>query len=270
MSGDSVRNQDHLDPDGVAQQVGAAAAREGLGAHRAAYPSIAQAQRQHVRRVQIAAGVLAVLVVICLATGYVPLAFVVGLPLLMCLYASVKYSGAASRNEGARLDLFEHGLTSAHRGAVRVVRYADTTVLQNNVRHTQYGQTTRITYAYTVTDTTGTQIVLQAGYAQPHEWGPAIQQAVTEAQLPQAVAQLNAGRRLEFGPLWLTPTEIGSGGKSTPWSQVEEVAVKDGFVRIRVAGRWSALSMTAVSRIPNFLVFRALADHLQRGSASRG
>ncbi|MFI6472727.1 DUF6585 family protein [Streptomyces sp. NPDC050516] len=270
MSGDSAPYQGHLDRDGVVQQVGAAAAREGLGAHRAAYPSIAQAQRQHVKRVQIAAAVLAVLVVICLATGYVPLAFVVGLPLLMCLYAIMKYSSAANRNEGSRLDLFEHGLTSVHRGAVRVVRYADTTVLQNNVRHTQYGQTTRISYAYTVTDTTGTQVTLREGYAQPHEWGPAIQQAVTQAQLPQAVAELNAGRRLEFGPLWLTPTEIGSGDKSTPWPQVEEVAVKDGYVRIRVAGRWSALSMTAVSRIPNFLVFHALADHLRRGPASSG
>ncbi|MFI6051056.1 DUF6585 family protein [Streptomyces violascens] len=270
MSGDSVPNQDHLDRDGIAQQISASAAREGLGAHRAAYQSIAQAQRQHVKRVQIAAAVLAVLVVLCLATGYVPLAFVVGLPLLICLYAIKTYSSAANRNEGSRLDLFEHGLTSAHRGGVQVVRYADTSVLQNIVRHTQYGQTTRITYAYTVTDTTGAQVVLRAGYAQPHEWGPAIQQAVTEAQLPQAAAQLNAGRRLEFGPLWLTPTEIGSGNKSTPWPQVEEVEVKDGYVRIRVAGRWSALSMTAVSRIPNFFVFRALADHLLRGSASRG
>ncbi|WP_414169335.1 DUF6585 family protein [Streptoverticillium reticulum] len=74
--------------------------------------------------------------------------------------------------------------------------------------------------------------------------------------------RLDAGQRLDFGPLCLTAAEIGSGGKSVPWQQVEEIAVRDGYVKLRVAGRWSSLTVTPVRLIPNFFVFRALADRI--------
>ncbi|MFE2283826.1 DUF6585 family protein [Streptomyces sp. NPDC059443] len=250
--------------DALVQEIGRLAVREGLGRHRAAYPSIAAAQRRHAGCVSVGAVIVAVLAVISLATGYPALAMVLAVPLLIFLFAIVRYSGAASRNEGSRLDLYEHGLTIAHGGRVRAVRNADTSVLQNIVRHTRYGQTTNITYAYTVTDTTGEQMTLSGGFANPQEWGPVIQLAVTEAQFPQAADRIIAGQRLDFGPLWLTSAEIGSGDKSVPWPQIEEVSVQDGFVRVRVAGRWSSLTTTPVRRIPNFFIFRALTERLQR------
>ncbi|MGW1195180.1 DUF6585 family protein [Streptomyces sp. NPDC002536] len=250
--------------DALARDIHELAGREGLGGHQAAYPSIAPAQRRHLGRVRIAAVVLAVLAVICVATGYPGLVILLGGPLVMCLIALVRYSRAAGRNEGSRLDLYERGLTIAHRGHVRAVRYADTDVLQDTIRHTYNGMTTRISYAYTVTDTTGESVILRGGFADPQEWGQAIQRAVTVARFPQALARLDAGQRLDFGPLWMTSSEIGSGGKSVPWQQVEEIAVKDGYVKVRVAGRWSSLTMTSVRRIPNFFVFRALADRYCR------
>lgn len=249
--------------DALARDIHELAGREGLGGHQAAYPSIAPAQRRHLGRVRIATVVLAVLAVISVATGYPGLVILLGGPLVMCLIALVRYGRAADRNEGSRLDLYERGLTIAHRGHVRAVRYADTDVLQDIIRHTYNGMTTRISYAYTVTDTTGERVILRGGFADPQEWGPAIQRAVTVARFPQALARLDAGQRLDFGPLWMTASEIGSGGKSVPWQQVEEIAVKDGYVKVRVAGRWSSLTMTSVRLIPNFFVFRALADRFR-------
>lgn len=248
------------DQDALAREIREPAGREGLGGHQAVYPSVAPAQRRHLGRVRIATVVLAVLAVVCVATGYPALAFVLGGPLVVCLTAIARYSRAADRNEGSRLDLYERGLTITHRGHVRAVRYADTDVLQNIIRHTRNGMTTRISYAYTVTDTTGEDVILRGGFAGPEEWGPAIQRAVTVARFPRALAQLEAGQRLDFGPLWMTASEIGSGGTSVPWQQVEEITVKDGYVKLRVAGRWSSLTATSVRLIPNFFVFRALAD----------
>ncbi|MFC4908741.1 DUF6585 family protein [Actinomadura gamaensis] len=251
------------------QQIGELAARTDLGAHRAAYPSIADAQARHANRVGIAAIVLLVLCLLSLATGYPALVAILGVPFLMCLYAYFRYSQMAGRNRDARLDLFERGLTTAFGGQFRAVRYDSTSVLQDIVRYTRYGQTTRITYAYTLTDVGGEQVTLRGGFANPEQWGPAIQQAVTDAQLPQAVARLQAGQRLEFGPLWLTPDEVGSGTKSVPWHQVDEVKVSNGLVSLRVTGKWLSLSTTSVSRIPNFFVFIAVANYLRTNSQTR-
>ncbi|MFC5187179.1 DUF6585 family protein [Actinomadura harenae] len=251
------------------QQIGEHAAHADLGAHRAAYPSIAGAQSRHANRVGIAALVMLALCVLCLATGYPALMFVLAVPFLIFAYAYFRYSTMAGRNEGARLDLFERGLTSAFGGGVRAVRYDNTNVLQNIVRYTRYGQTTRITYAYTLTDTAGRQVTLSGGFAHPEQWGPAIQQAVTDAQLPMAVTRLRAGERLDFGPLWLTPTAVGSGTKSVSWTEVDDVKVNSGVVSLRVTGKWLSLSTTSVSRIPNFFVFLALADHLRTNAQAR-
>ncbi|GHF43574.1 MULTISPECIES: DUF6585 family protein [Streptomyces] len=263
---DSPGEQAASGQDAYGRAIHELAGREGLGEHRAAYPSIAPAQRQHLGRVRVAAAVLAALAVLCVVTGHPALLIILGGPLVVCLIAMARYGRVSDRNEGSRLDLYERGLTIAHRGHVRAVRYTDTDVLQDITRHTYNGMTTRISYAYTVTDTTGERVILRGGFADPHEWGPAIQRAVTVARFPQALAQLAAGQRLDFGPLWMTASGIGSGGKSVPWQQVEEITVKDGYVKLRVAGRWSSLTTTSVRLIPNFFVFRALADRLRHST----
>lgn len=141
--------------------------------------------------------------------------------LLLVVPFSIRHERATSRkNGGLRLDLFEHGLTTVVQGSVRTVRYESTAVLQHVVRHT--GAAGHTAYEYTLTDTEGAKLVLrgrvdtfgqvaQKGRIDsPQEWGPAIQQAVTRAQLPGAAATMASGGRLDFGPLWMTRDEVGS------------------------------------------------------------
>ncbi|MER6400953.1 DUF6585 family protein [Kitasatospora sp. NPDC001603] len=187
-----------------------------------------------------------------------------------------KERSTTAKNQGVRLDLHERGLTAVVKGRVHAVRYESTSVLQNTVRHTGVGGYT--SYEYTLTDVDGAKVVLRgradgAGevaekgrFSNPREWGPALQQAVTRAQLPGAVAALDSGGRLEFGRLWLTVDAVGSARESAQWQEIQEIKVFDGFVKLRVAGRWRALTHAAVSTIPNFFVFLALAEHLRRSA----
>ncbi|AUG75497.1 hypothetical protein CFP65_0535 [Kitasatospora sp. MMS16-BH015] len=265
------------------QQAEQASARAALGTHRAAYASMAAAQRGNARGIGIAAVVLGLLTLWAVLGGYPVLAAVPGLPFLMCLLGLASSRSSADRNQGARLDLFERGLTVATPDRSWAVRYAEATVLQHLVRHTQYGRTLRTTYAYLLTDTEGRSVVLRDGFggrmdalalatmpkpelardfAGAPEWGPAIQRAVTEARLPEALDRVRAGEKVQFGPLWLTRSEIGAREKAVPWTEVEDVQVKDGVVSIRVAGRWSSLATATVSTIPNFFVFQELAARL--------
>ncbi|KAA2261434.1 hypothetical protein F0L68_16735 [Solihabitans fulvus] len=258
----------HDDPQLLAR-ISQAANQAGLGAHRAAYPAASnQAKPGCMVAVMVALGVA---MVGFAAGGYPAVSLIAVVPLLIVLFGFLKGRSVSAKNEGARLDLFEHGLTSAFQGRLRAFRYDSTTVLQHIVRHTRNGVHTHTTYAYTLTDTTGESTVLREGYARPTEWGPAIQESVTRAQLPTALAALNAGQRVTFGDLWMSREEVGSGVKSVRWPEIQEVKVHNGYVTIKIAGKWRGLTTTMVRQIPNFFVFLTLAERLREswGGAPR-
>ncbi|MFF7886256.1 DUF6585 family protein [Streptomyces sp. NPDC020794] len=165
--------------------------------------------------------------------------------------------GRTGANAGARLDFYEHGMTVVVDGRIHVIRY-DTTL----VRRRRVLSPKGITRAHVLVDVDGERIMLSGGdFGHPEVWGPEIRRAVTEAQVPRALAALAEGARLTFGPVWITRDEIGSRGTSLRWPQVQQVEILNGSVAIRVARRWQVLGSVA-SGIPNPFVFHALAEHL--------
>ncbi|MEV7677041.1 DUF6585 family protein [Streptomyces sp. NPDC088341] len=167
----------------------------------------------------------------------------------------------AEANAGARLDFYEHGMTAAMTAAVdgriHVIRYDTTVVRRRRVLSPQ-----GVVRAHVLVDVEGEPIVLRGGdFGRPEVWGPEIRRAVTEAQVPRALAALAEGARLVFGPVWITRDEIGSRETSLRWPQVQQTEILNGSVAIRVAGRWQVLGSVA-SGIPNFFVLHVLAGHL--------
>ncbi|MER5360071.1 DUF6585 family protein [Streptomyces sp. NPDC002785] len=165
--------------------------------------------------------------------------------------------GRTGANAGARLDFYEHGITAAVGGRIHVIRYDTTVVRLRRVLSPQ-----GITHAHVLVDVDGERVVLRGGdFGHPEVWGPEIRRALTEAQVPRALAALAEGARLTFGPVWITRDEIGSRGTSLRWSQVQQIEMSNGAVAIRVAGRWQVLGSVA-SGSPNAFVLHALAEHL--------
>jgi hypothetical protein len=128
----------------------------------------------------------------------------------------------------------------------------------------------RNTNDYTLLDVAGEELRLQ-GYAQggaPNaaRWGAVIQEGVTTSQLPAVAEKLYRGNPVSFGELWLTAHEFGVGARSVPWSQVRQIAVVDGRLRVGVEGRWLALTSTPVHKIPNFFVLRPPPAGMSRSS----
>ncbi|MEV0035764.1 DUF6585 family protein [Streptomyces sp. NPDC050804] len=174
---------------------------------------------------------------------------------------SRRADGRAEANTGARLDFYEHGMTAAMTAAVdgriHVIRYDTTVVRRRRVLSPQ-----GVVRAHVLVDVEGEPIVLRGGdFGRPEVWGPEIRRAVTEAQVPRALAALAEGARLVFGPVWITRDEIGSRETSLRWTRVQQTEILNGSVAIRVAGRWQVLGSVA-SGIPNVFVLHALAGHL--------
>ncbi|MEU8652027.1 DUF6585 family protein [Streptomyces sp. NPDC048737] len=166
--------------------------------------------------------------------------------------------GGPAPGTGARLDLYEHGITAVRGSRIHAVRF-DTTV----VRRCRVPSARGVTRALVLVDVDGERIVLRHGdFGRPREWWPGIRRAVTDAQVPRALAALGRGARLDFGPVWITGEEVGSGGTALRWAQVRRIEVLDGSVTVHAVGRrrvWAA-----VTGIPNPCVLRALTEHLTR------
>ncbi|MFE9906158.1 DUF6585 family protein [Streptomyces achromogenes] len=167
--------------------------------------------------------------------------------------------GPARSRPGARLDLYEHGVTAAVGRRIHAVRF-DTTVVRRCTVLTSRG----VSGALVLVDVHGERVVLRRGdFARPQEWWSAICGAVVAAQTPRALAALRQGARLDFGSLWVTADAVGSGRTSLRWSEVRRIEVRNGFVAIRADGR-RLLWATGASGIPNLCVLRSLAEHLAR------
>ncbi|MEU6718102.1 DUF6585 family protein [Nonomuraea sp. NPDC046802] len=99
------------------------------------------------------------------------------------------------------------------------------------------------------------------------EWGPMLEEGVTRAHLPRALAELSAGRPVEFGPVTATPHALTIGRTEIPWGDISGVTIDNGHLYIKRAGKLFATSQQ-VSHIPNFLVLVALVREYTGASLS--
>ncbi|WP_153414952.1 DUF6585 family protein [Nocardia macrotermitis] len=253
----------------MTQAIGEAAEREQLGRYRRTYrPGPADVRRPLAEAVVLAAAIMVA------AIGFVvgvPAMGVVGVVALLAGGAwslwDLSRSGAVHRRE-SRLDLYEHGVVASGEGQVRVVRYDSTTVRRKIVHATKDAAADGDSYRYTIVDTDGAPVVLRHGIECPRQWGVEIEQGILQAQLPTAQAALDAGKRLDFAPMWLTARELGTGSESVPWSQIGDLAVVGGWLSVRVRGRAQPLESLPLCLMPNYVVFRALAERLHATSVS--
>ncbi|MFI6026455.1 DUF6585 family protein [Amycolatopsis magusensis] len=255
---------------GGARSFTEAAARAGLGAPRAVHLG---AQPEAANPGCLIAGVVVfgAAAVVLFAVGASVWGLIAAILALPGLTGRWLDGSTSKRNQGVRLELYEHGLVAALGGRVHTVRYASTELTTRTVHHT--GIASYVVFEYTLTDLDGQKFVLRgrsddsgADVAErgrigaPRVWGPAIQRGIADAHLPGAAAPLSAGGRLRFGGLWLTAREAGSAKTTAKWPEIEKITLRDGVVELASRPPIRA----AVSAIPNFVVFQTLAEHLRQ------
>ncbi|WP_446223968.1 DUF6585 family protein [Nocardia sp. IBHARD005] len=259
-----------MSEEAAARHVAGVAAGAGLGGHRAAYTPAVMAWGR-IRIIGIVTGVAIAATVFAIVAGKTDLVWFTGLFAIASLPTFLLVAAQAWWHErstkGNRLALYDHGLVAVVGGRTSVARFDSTTVLQKIVRKRKNGGPIITVYSYTLTDLAGQRFDIQSSFVQPDQWGPWIQQSVTQAQLPKALAAVHAGHRLDFGDIWLTSSEIGARNKRVPWQQVQSLNTAHGYAEISVEGKWFGLNSTSVADIPNFFVLHALVEQL-RGSVS--
>ena len=96
--------------------------------------------------------------------------------------------------------------------------------------------------------------------------GAHINERVSAALLPGAVAAIDRGQGIRFGDMTLTAGGIAGKRQSVTWTQVSGVQIVNGFVRVRVQSKTMSLSSTAAANLPNLPLFLTLANRLHQVS----
>lgn len=198
---------------------------------------------------------------LCIAT--VVLAFAV-VPSVLFVLILLKSPDVSKKQAARRLHIFENGLILADRtGPVGSVRWASASVLQEIVRRTVNGVHVGTNYTYTVAGPNGSHLKITQFFDGVKLWGPAIQEGITTAQLPNVLAALEAGETIRFGDLAVSVGGVATAKRGgTAWSEIQAVQVRQGAVYLRKAGKTLAWSNTNVKDIPNFFLFMAVVGAL--------
>jgi hypothetical protein len=88
-----------------------------------------------------------------------------------------------------------------------------------------------------------------------------VQEAITELRLPEARAQIRAGREVAFGDLRVSADGLHKkGGDVLPWDEVKKVTVEGGSLIVRNYKGWLAWYTVPLQKVPNAGVLQALVD----------
>lgn len=239
---------DQTGPDAAFAAVLHLAHREGLGAYRTSFLP----KRAHVVRL-----------IGLFVMGLLGLIVVVGLYFIVMAFMTPNLNG---RQRARRLHFFEGGLVLADaKGPTVWYRWNAVSCLQSITRRYANGVYVGTTYVYTMIAPDGKQTKVTNFFDRPEEWGPLIQQEITRAQVPAALATLHAGASVAFGPLTINRGGMATNNRSITWGEVQELQIVQGYLRVKKAGGWMRWSAKPVSAIPNFFVFLTAADTLRTG-----
>ncbi len=212
----------------------------------------------------------------CLATGgvllWVFVTWALGTyPLLfsaLAIGALLNSPNFRKRLGDRRLHLFEEGLL-VERGGGRLfaVRWDQAIHYQVTVQEVINYKGTKTPFN-TVHNSTlvapdGTKVEITSSFAGFGTWLPLISEAIARAQAQKVWDAVREGRRVDYGPFGLGATGISTERQGTlPWSAVESIDVREGFVVVRRHGQPKAWAVVEVKKVPNLLLFLTIASNL--------
>ena len=191
---------------------------------------------------------------------------VVFLPAALCGLLLVP---RALARRGSALHVFEAGMVHAPRGgAPQVFPWRDIWVLAN-VQQTldRYtGRVSAVRSTHTVTAPGGPTVQVDDTFPDCVDLGRHIEEQVLAAQYAPALAQVQAGGTVGFGPLTLDGIGIHHRGRTVRWADAPTATFspRSGLVEVRGTGPVPILVRSL--NVPNLRVVLALVEAVRRGA----
>ncbi len=123
----------------------------------------------------------------------------------------------------------------------------------------------RLGCRYTVRTKDGTRLALTRSLRGVDELGTIVEDAVSEALLPEAVAALRAGGSVPFGPLAVTARQLRHDTCSACWSCLAQPLLSSGTVHVARRDGTTFATVPA-DAVPNLPLLASLAEGLRSGT----
>jgi hypothetical protein len=169
-----------------------------------------------------------------------------------------------------QIHLFQYGMVIEHKNQLQAFPWNQASeVMQSITRNYRNGVYVGTTYFYTLRRADGYQIKLNNLTKDIAELGQAVAKGIMQALVPRALSSLSAGQTLTFAPFSINLQGISNKREFIPWTQVQAVDVKKGYVQIKKTGTSRTWGNVPVAKIPNYLVLTVIAEEMRRQAGSR-
>lgn len=170
------------------------------------------------------------------------------------------------RWRGAHAQIFERGFSIARGGKSLTGRWDDVaSVIQRVFQMRYYGIPVYTSHTYTLVMLDGGKLKVDDAFGKVGKLGDSIQRLSANALLPRAIAAYNSGATLPFGKLGVSQAGISNGKETLPWSDLNQLTLRNGYVLITRKGKMLRWTSTPISATPNLYVLTALVSYIQRG-----
>ncbi len=163
---------------------------------------------------------------------------------------------AAYVNWNKAVAVYERGLAFRDRKGVQTWRWEEIISLTAAVtRHYTCRDIYRYDPCLQLINLRNQRLVFNDIYAKVEELAKAIQDAIYPILYERAAQQYNAGQMLVFGPVAISKAGIQIGKKTYPWTDVQQVSIRQGILKVsKNGGGWFSGASASASVIPNLNV----------------
>lgn len=184
---------------------------------------------------------------------------------VLCLGLGAWILWATLGLRGVRLQIFENGLAYSRKGKTQIFRWDEidrffSELTQVSVNMIPAGTRQK----YTVQKADGEKIVFTNDLNGVEEVADRVSEETFRRMMPRAVDALNSGGQVSFGKISATQKGLSNNSKHLAWSEMKEVKVELGVIKIEQKNAKSVWAKIAYSATPNAHVFFALADRMSK------
>ena len=151
---------------------------------------------------------------------------------------------------------YERGFAYNDWKGIQIWRWEDVVLMKSAItRHYTNWIYTGTTHVYTLYNRQNQRLVLSDSFENVEELAKNIDQNIFPLLYAHAADQYNTGQSVIFGLVAISKTGIVIGKKTYPWTDVKEVSIRRGILKVfKKDGGWFSGASASASVIPNLRV----------------
>jgi hypothetical protein len=160
--------------------------------------------------------------------------------------------------------IYDRGFAYRDRKGIQTWQWIDVTSITAAVtRHYHNGIYTGTTHIYTLLNYRNEKIVLNDSFKKVEELAGIIENNIYPLLYERADQAYQSGKTLTFGPVAINQGGILIGKKTYPWTDVKQVAIQNGYVKVsKKDGGWFSGASAAAAAIPNLKIMLSIVNQV--------